>query len=177
MTSRRIVALGIAFTFALAVLGAAFSASLQTDAPVRNFEFTYLTRIPASPLGAKTLRIWIPLPQSDPYQAISRLKVESRFPYAKYRDPEYGNQYLYLQVQATNVSALEEVRMSFEVARQEHRVDLDAYAVSAQSAGADPPGLRRFLEPDRRVPLRGVIAELAAQFQSAPEFRPPASCR
>jgi hypothetical protein len=59
----------------LAVLGAAFSAESQTNVSVRNFEFTYLTRIPASPLGAKTLKIWIPLPQSDPYQAIGTISV------------------------------------------------------------------------------------------------------
>src|SRR5882762_5605459 len=90
MISRKTIALGFPFTFALAVLGAAFSAPSQTSAPVRNFEFTYLTKIPVSPQGAKTLRIWIPLPQSDPYQAISGLKIESPFPYAKHRDPEYG---------------------------------------------------------------------------------------
>jgi len=162
MTSRRTVALGFAFTFALVVLGAAFSAPSQMSAPVRNFEFVYLTRIPASPLGAKTLRIWIPLPQSDPYQAIGGLKVESPFPYAKHRDPEYGNEYLYLQVPAAQMSSLEEVRMSFQVTRQEHRVDLDARPLSAQS-GVNSPGLRRFLQPDHRVPLQGIIAELSAQ--------------
>jgi transglutaminase-like putative cysteine protease len=161
--SRRIVALNIAFTFTVVILCVAVSAPSRTNVSVRTFEFTYLTKIPSSPIGAKTLRMWIPLPQSEPYQAISGLKVESPFPYAKYRDPEYGNQYLYLQVPAAQVSALEEVRLSFEVARQEHRVDLDSHAVDAQSAGADEPGLRRFLEPDRRVPLHGVIAELAAQ--------------
>src|SRR5467141_3256862 len=163
MISRKTIALGFAFTFALAVLGAAFSAPSQTIAPVRNFEFTYLTKIPASPLGAKTLRIWIPLPQSDPYQAIGGLKVESPFPYAKHRDPEYGNEYLYLQVPAAQVSSREEVRMSFQVSRRAHLVDLDAQPGSAPSAGVDSSGLRRFLQPDRRVPLQGVIAELATR--------------
>jgi len=55
------------------------------------------------------------------------------------------------------------VRVSFEVTRHEHRVVLEAHPVTAQSAGADPPGLQRFLQADRRVPLQGVIAELAAQ--------------
>src|SRR6202158_5459676 len=163
MISRKTIALGFAFTFALAVLGAAFSAPSQTNAPVRNFEFTYLTKIPVSPLGPKTLRIWIPLPQSDPYQASGGLKIESPFPYAKHRDPEYGNEYLYLQVPAAQLSSLAEVRMSFQVARQEHRVELDAHPVGAQSAAADPPGLQRFLQPDRRVPLQGAIADLSAQ--------------
>ncbi len=80
MISRRTVSLGFAFTFALAALGAALSAPSQMSAPVRNFEFTYLTRIPTSPPGAKTLKIWIPLPQSDPYQAIGGMQIESPSP-------------------------------------------------------------------------------------------------
>src|SRR5260370_22897872 len=149
MISRRTMVLGFVFPFALAVLGAAWSARLQTN-PSRNFEFTYLTRILASPLGAKTLRIWIPLPKSDPYQAISDLKIESPFPYAKHRDPEYGNEYLYLQVPAANVGSLAEVRMSFEVTRHEHRVEFYPRPLSVQSARIRPPGLPRFLQPDRR---------------------------
>src|SRR5690348_1121670 len=161
MISRRIVALGL--TLALAVLAAAFSAPSQKAAPVRNFEFTYLTRISTSPSGGKTLRIWIPLPKADPYQAISGLKIESPFPYTKHRDPEYGNEYVYFQVPAASVSSLAEVRMSFQVARKEHRILLDAHVLSAQPPGADQPGLQRFLQPDRLVPLHGLIAGLAAQ--------------
>ncbi len=163
MKSLKIIILAFVCIIVLAAVVKPFSASSETNAPVRNFEFTYLTRIPAAPPGAKTLKIWIPLPQSDPYQAIGGLKIESPFPYAKHRDPEYGNEYLYLQVPAAQVSSLEEVRMSFEVARQEHRVELDTHPVRAQSAGVEPPGLQRFLQPDRRVPLQGIIAELSAQ--------------
>jgi hypothetical protein len=45
----------------------------------------------------------------------------------------------------------------------EHRVELGPHPVSARSAVVDATGLNRFLQPDRRVPLQGVIAELAAQ--------------
>src|SRR5258708_24869688 len=163
MISRTTIALGFALTLALAVLGAALSARSQKSAPVRNFEFTYLTRIPASPAGAKSLRIWIPLPQSDPYQTISGLKIESPFPYANHRDPEYGNEYLYLQVPAASVNSLTELRMSFQVKRHEHRVALDTQLATAQLRGLKPPDLHRFLQPDRLVPLQGVIEELSAQ--------------
>jgi transglutaminase-like putative cysteine protease len=163
MLSRWIIAMGFALTLALAVLGAAFSASSQTNSSLRNFEFTYVTRIPASPTGTKILRIWIPLPQSDPYQTIGGLKIESPFPYAKHQDPEYGNEYLYLQVPAATVNSLTEARMSFQVARHEHRVALDTQLVPAPSPGMKPPALQRFLQPDSRVPLQGVIAELSAQ--------------
>src|SRR5260370_9652088 len=125
MTSRRIVALSIAFTFVLVILCVVVPAPSRTNASVRNFEFTYLTKIPSTPAGAKTLRMWIPLPQSDPYQAISGLKVESPFPYAKHRDPEYGNEYLYLQIPAASVNSLTEVRRGFQVARHDHLLHLD----------------------------------------------------
>jgi len=163
MISRRTVSLGFAFTFALAALGAALSAPSQMSAPVRNFEFTYLTRIPTSPPGAKTLKIWIPLPQSDPYQAIGGMQIESPFSYAKRSDPEYGNEYLYLQIPAEKLNALADVRMSFQVTRHEHHVLLDSHQVNEQSPRIDPQTLRRFLQPDRRVPLQGIIAELSAQ--------------
>ncbi len=163
MISRRTVSLGFAFTFALAALGAALSAPSQMSAPVRNFEFTYLTRIPTSPPGAKTLKIWIPLPQSDPYQAIGGMQIESPFSYVKRSDPEYGNEYLYLQIPAEKLNALADVRMSFQVTRHEHHVLLDSHQVNEQSPRIDPQTLRRFLQPDRRVPLQGIIAELSAQ--------------
>ncbi len=85
---------------AIAVMGVAFSATSETNAPLRNFRFTYLTRIPTLPADAKISRIWIPLPHSDPYQTVGALKIESPFPYAKHRDPEYDNEYVYLQVPA-----------------------------------------------------------------------------
>src|SRR6266852_2542509 len=162
MISRRIVALGTLFTLLLVILCMAASAPLRTNVSSRNFEFTYLTRIPALPADAQISRIWIPLPQSDRYQIVGDLKIETPFAYAKHRDPEYGNEYLYLQVPAAKVTEPAEVRVSFEVTRREHRVALGPHPVTAQS-GLSSPDLQRFLQPDRRVPLQGLIAELSAQ--------------
>jgi transglutaminase-like putative cysteine protease len=141
---------------------AAVSASSDTNAPPRNFEFTYIARIPALPADAKTSRIWIPLPQSSPYQTIANLKIDTPFTYTKYRDPEYGNEYVYLQIPVAKGSEPSEVRVSFEVIRHEDRVVLEAHPVTAQSALTSRE-VQRFLQPDRRVPLDGVIAELSAQ--------------
>jgi transglutaminase-like putative cysteine protease len=161
MFSRRTIDQGFIFTFALAVLGVPVRS--QINASVRNFEFTYLARIPVLPPSSKTLTVWIPLPQSDSYQTISGLKIESPFPYTTHHDPEYGNEYLHVQVPAGLVSSPKEILMSFQVTRQEHRVDFDAHPSSAPSPGADPSSLQRFLQPDRRVPLQGAIADLSAQ--------------
>ncbi len=129
---------------------------------MRIFEFTYLTRIPGLPADAKTSRIWIPLPQSDAYQTISDLTIESPFPYATHHDSEYGNEYAYLEVPAAKVAGPAEVRVTFQVTRQEHRVALGAHSMAANT-GTGAGDLRRFLQPDRRVPLAGIIGELSAQ--------------
>src|SRR5260370_36744669 len=53
--------------------------------------------------------------------------------------------------------------MSRQVARQEHRISFDSHSLKAQASAVDAPGLKRFLQPNGRVPLQGAIAELAAQ--------------
>lgn len=143
--------------------GIALYGSSETNVGARSFEFNYVTRTPAASTGGKTLRVWIPLPQSDSHQVISELKVESSLPYAKYRDSEYGNEYAYLQIPAGQITAPAEVRLQFQARRREHRVSFDNSASNARFSGNEPPNLQRFLQPDRKVPLQGTIAELSAQ--------------
>ena len=68
--------------------GTSRSAASAADPVTRTFEFNYLTRIPAASPGAKTSRVWIPVPQSDRFQTISDLKIDSPYPFSKRRDPE-----------------------------------------------------------------------------------------
>jgi transglutaminase-like putative cysteine protease len=163
MKSHRIFVVAFACVVVIAVVGRRLSVVSQaSSAPVRSFEFTYVTRIPALPPDAKSSQIWIPVPQSDAYQTISDLKIESPFPYAIHRDSEYGNAYLYLEVPAAKIAEPAEVRVHFQVLRREHQVALGALPVAAKT-GASAGDLRRFLQPDRRVPLQGIIGELSAQ--------------
>jgi len=170
MKSRKNLDWAFAFFAVVAVLGSSFSAFSRVSAPVRNFEFTYVTKIPALPADAKTSRIWIPLPQSNVSQAISGMKIESPFSFATRRDSEYGNSYVYLEIPAAKAAAATEVRVTFQVARQEHLVVLagnpgvtNAERGNGAQAAANAGELKRFLEPDRRVPLAGTIAELSAE--------------
>jgi transglutaminase-like putative cysteine protease len=165
MNSRRILIVGFAFSLAVILFVRDFPASSKALSPARTFEFTYLTKIPALPADAKASRIWIPLPQSDSYQQISDLKIASPLSYAKHKDSEYGNEYAYLEVAPAKVAAPAEVRVTFQVIRHEHRVALDTTPTTPAPAGeqAQPAELQRFLQPDRRVPLDGTIAELSAQ--------------
>src|SRR6202047_5362175 len=144
MKSRRAFIFAVTCVGVLAIVGGGFFAFSRASVPVRSFEFTYVTRIPALPSDAKTSRIWIPLPQSDAYQTISDLKIESPFPYATHRDSEYGNEYAYLEVPAAKVAGPAEVRVTFQVTRQEHRVALGARPMGANT-GTGAGDLRRFL--------------------------------
>jgi transglutaminase-like putative cysteine protease len=166
MKSRKNLVLVLGVFALIAVLGSGLSVFSRVSAPARNFEFTYIAKIPPSSAGARTSRIWIPLPQSDAYQSISALKIESPFAYSTRSDSEYGNEYAYLEAPAASLSAPAEVRITFQVARQEHLVVLggNPSATNVRTLAEARLGeLQRFLEPDRRVPLAGTIAELSAE--------------
>jgi transglutaminase-like putative cysteine protease len=162
MNSRRISLVAFAFVLVIVVGVRKLSASSKAGNTARTFEFTYLTKIPSLPADAKVSRIWIPLPQSDSYQTIGDLEIRSPFPYTTHRDVEYGNEYAYLEVPANKVSRPAEVRVTFHATRREHRVALGANSRAADRR-AEAGELQRFLQPDRRVPLTGTVAELSAQ--------------
>lgn len=148
----------------LAVLLFASSAASPTGdkAPAtRQFEFTYKVHVPAVPTGSGSLRLWLPLPQSDPFQTITGLRIESPVKYKTARDAEYSNEYAYFEVDPEHATKGFDVVLRFQIARREHRVVLtDAPAHKPEPAG---PLMARFLQPDRLVPLNGVIAELAKE--------------
>lgn len=137
----------------------------EAASPSRAFEFTCMTRVPKPPADAKMLRLWIPLPQSDAYQTIRRMRIASPVRYSRQREAEYGNQYLYAEIPAAQVTKPLEIRLSFEVVRREHRVALGPTSAGTTAANTDDPPekLARFLAPDRLVPTDGVIGALAAQ--------------
>jgi len=163
MNSRQSLVVSVACLTASALVGKSVLSSSPPTVQQRSFEFVYLSRIPALPHDARISRIWIPLPQSDRYQTIDGLKVESRFAYSRHRDPQYGNEYIYLEIPAANLTGPAEIRVSFHAARREHRVALDGNSSATQEDLVAPASLQRFLEPDRRVPLQGVITELSRQ--------------
>src|SRR6202790_3507285 len=118
MKSIRTRVVALACVVAIAIVGHGFFVPSHASTAIRSFEFTYVTRIPALPPDAKSSRIWIPLPQSDGYQTVSDLKIESPFPYAMHRDFEYGNAYLYLEIPVAKIAELAEVRVRFQVLRR-----------------------------------------------------------
>jgi transglutaminase-like putative cysteine protease len=130
------------------------------DSPSRSFEFNSIVHVPAMPAGSKELRLWIPLPYEETYQSISDLKIESPFSYHIEHEKQYGNRYAYIVVSAAKAQAPFDIRVSFHVQRFEHRVSLDG-----KNEPLDRPAIAtaRFLQPDRLVPINGVIENISQQ--------------
>ncbi|HEX2715289.1 MAG TPA: transglutaminase-like domain-containing protein [Candidatus Acidoferrales bacterium] len=152
----------LASAIVVTMLATVVISSSRLVAPAtREFEFTYHARIPQIPADAKTVRVWIPLPRPDGYQTISELNVQSPLKFTERREPLYGNQYLYLEAKPAQLNQPFETQIEFRVARREHRVSLEPRPGPAERE--DPAKLRRWLEPDRLVPVDGLIAALAKQ--------------
>jgi len=161
-STRRFIVAAACLILFLAIVNARIGSFISAPAE-RHFEFSYLAEIPALPPEARISKIWIPLPQSDGYQSIEGLRIESPFAYGRHRDAQYGNEYLYLEIPAAKIAEPAEIRVSFHAVRREHRVALDWNMHREHPHAPETASLRRFLEPDRRMPLQGAIRDLSAQ--------------
>jgi len=132
--------------------------------PARSFEFTYQVHIPANADPAGPTHLWIPLPQADGYQDIRSLHIDSPVSYSHGRDAEYGNTFVAFTPKPQQSATGFDVLLRFTAVRREHKVALDAAALQNASASASRnPNLQRYLEPDKLVPLNGIIAALAKE--------------
>jgi transglutaminase-like putative cysteine protease len=146
-------------SLALAVLPAVSSAPAH-----RTFDFTYSAVVHDIPAGAHRVAIWVPYPVSDPHQKVSRVEVSCPFPTKVETDPEYGNHVLSVVVENPKGTSVP-LTVAFDVDREEY---LRKGFAGAKSGAVRPPKkdrdlMKRWLEPDRLVPLDRRIRDLSAQ--------------
>lgn len=136
----------------------------QTSPSSRTFLFTYQVHVPATKDTEGILLLWLPLPQQDDYQKIRNLQIESRVAHSEGREPEYGNPFVEFQPTGAEREAGFDATVRFEATRYEHKVSLDSASAKLAVKPSPVPGdLQRYLEPDKLVPLSGVIADLAKE--------------
>ena len=167
MSRRLIPFLGL---FSVLIIAISVPRTARTTSPVtppepstRSFEFTYQVHFPATENPAGPIRLWIPLPQKDGYQDLSNLQIESPVPYSKGRDPEYKDAFAEFKPTAKQAAAGFDVTLRFTATRHEHKVALDGALKDVSATLPADPMLHRYLEPDKLVPLNGVIGELAKE--------------
>ncbi len=134
------------------------SAEKTTGGQQRSFVFTYEVRVPANPDSKGETRLWMPLPQSDEHQSIRKLSIESPVAHQVSKEHEYGNSYAVFTPTAAQTSAGYSATLRFEVTRREYARDLKA---TPPARPAKEAMLKRYLEPDKMVPLNATLAELA----------------
>jgi transglutaminase-like putative cysteine protease len=169
--SHVLVALGAALFLGSSAALLLYSAPRTAHGPAldaseshRSFAFTYQVHVPAD-AGAKSNHLWIPLPQNDAFQSVSNLKIESSVLHSEGRDPEYQNPFAVFTPTAAKAAAGYDVTLLFNATRREHAVNIHSPALQNASAVTPPndPLMKRYLEPDKLVPLNGTIAELSRQ--------------
>ena len=142
-----------------------FSAYSESEQALqRRFEFSYHVTIPNIPRGAEKIEVSVPVPRSDDQQAVINQSVVSNLDYTRYTDPEYGNHVLIFKGVRGNDSELPdavEIQIDVTVNRREAGALFSHLAASDDNSANQKRLLKRFLEPDRLVPIDGRIAEEA----------------
>ncbi len=121
----------------------------------RHFVFDYSFTVRNTDPG-KPLAVWFPIPQSDAFQNVTIISKSSDLPLEEKREPEYGNRMFYAHTSKAD-KAEYHFSVKYDVVRYEHLADVAARATVSQRE------LKRFLEPDKLVPITGRPAELAVQ--------------
>ncbi len=67
--------------------------------PTRTFRFTYNFTVKDIPSGAKRVRVWIPVPQTDRHQTVRVLAVRAPVKTRMTQDAEYSNRMMYAEIQ------------------------------------------------------------------------------
>ena len=153
-----IFAAAVALTLPAIIIGGAGFSEKSTGGKLRSFAFTYQVHVPGGSDGSVT-RLWIPLPQSDEHQTVRKLSIESAVPHKLGKETEYGNSFAVFTPGVAEAAAGYDVALQFEVTRLEYARDL--HSASGNSHLENDALLRRYLEPDKLVPLNATIAELA----------------
>ena len=67
----------LALAATLLLASGAIAAETSAPAAVRSFQLSYSFTVKDVPADAKSIKVWVPVPQSNPYQTIGKMGTES----------------------------------------------------------------------------------------------------
>jgi transglutaminase-like putative cysteine protease len=141
------------FLGAALVLAGATATALSAEPNRRTFQFTYQAAVTGLQPG-QAARIWLPVPPSNEQQEVTLAKKDLPGEGQIGKETKYGNQILYVEAKADQAGRIP-LSVTYRVIRQEARPDM-------KDMGADAEELRKFLQPDAKVPLGGKCLTLVA---------------
>jgi transglutaminase-like putative cysteine protease len=132
----------------------------QFSPRVRSFRFTYSFTVKDIPTGAKRVRVWIPVPQTDKHQTVRVLTVKAPAKTQMTQESEYGNRMMYAEIDNPATSQTE-FTLEYEVARREYsRGDDEQLERGDQKPGIVSASMDRLIAPDTLIPTDGKIKTL-----------------
>jgi len=122
------------------------------------YEFEYRVDLGALPDGSET-RLWIPAPAETASQSLLSTEIESPWPHRVNTDA-YGNRILFIESSsdADSRDASPELVARFVV---ERRPSSGVPATAAATRPGEPLDPARYLSAQRKIPLEGLIADIA----------------
>jgi transglutaminase-like putative cysteine protease len=131
--------------------------------PARTFRFTYNFTVKDIPSGAKRVRVWIPVPQTDQHQTVRVLAVKSPVKARITQEPEYGNRMMYAEIK-NPAQGKAEFTVEYRITRREFsRGDYEQLKQTDRKPGVVSASMTRLLAPDALIPTDGKIKELAVE--------------
>lgn len=139
------------------------SSEQKFSLPSRTFRFTYDFTVKDIPAGAKRVRVWAPVPQSDQHQTVRVVGVKGPVKTQMTREGEYGNRMMFAEMQ--NVSEGNAAfSLEYEVTRREYsRGDYAQLERKDQKPGIVSASMNRLIAPDSLIPTDGKIKTLAVE--------------
>jgi transglutaminase-like putative cysteine protease len=131
--------------------------------PARTFLFTYHFTVKDIPAGAKRVRVWVPLAQTDQHQIIRILRMEAPVKIEAMKELEYGNRMIYAEIENPS-SDKAEFTVEYKITRREYsQGDYAKLEPSDQKPEVVPVSLNRLIAPDSLIPTDGRIKQLAME--------------
>lgn len=117
----------------------------------RQFSFSYSVQLPPIIEIGKDIKLWVPLPQSNNYQTISNLTIESTLPVTQHTESTYGNLMAHVSAESPLPSGLH-LTVSFNIIRKEQ---------SASPANLTAEEMKKYLSPSSYVPRDTRFEDIA----------------
>jgi transglutaminase-like putative cysteine protease len=131
--------------------------------PARTFRFTYTFTVKDIPSGAKRVRVWVPVPQTDQHQTVRVLAIKAPAKTQMTQQPEYGNRMIYAEMQ-NSAPGKAEFTLEYEVTRREYsRGDYAQLERKDRKPGVVLASMTRLVSPDTLIPTDGKIKALAVE--------------
>ncbi len=131
--------------------------------PSRTFRFTYNFTVKDIPSGAKRVRVWVPVPETDQHQTVHILSIKAPGKTRMTEEPEYGDRMMYAEIE-NPVPGSAEFTLEYKVTRREYsRGDYAQLKRMDHTPLVVPASMNRWIEPDRLIPTDGKIKELAVE--------------